>query len=291
MSAGELIVRDGKGGKDRVTVVPATAGCSPAAPSGDAPRSGSSSERRRGRARRVAAAGAGPEVPAGDSPVGLAVPVSVGRACAGTRYSGQPVRHHLYDQTMQRAVKAAVQQGRHPAARQLPHLPPLLRHPSARRRLRHPHGAGAARPQRREDHDDLHPRDGEGGERGEESAGSGLGDAVCLEPADLDECGREEGGGTARRPSTCTGCAVSMASSMSASTSSDDAPTDTQPGKVGNVGAKAFLTFLDDYEVLHRWSSFFRPACLSTLFKVPGVTSEPVFPDTVTVPRLTGCWY
>ena len=45
---------------------------------------------------------------------------------------------------------------RHLAADQLPHLPPLLRDPPARRGVRYPHHPGAPRPQRREDDDDLH---------------------------------------------------------------------------------------------------------------------------------------
>src|SRR5690606_13802213 len=40
----------------------------------------------------------------------------------------------------------------------VPYLPPLVRDPSAGSRLRHPHGAGAARPCRRQDHDDLYTR-------------------------------------------------------------------------------------------------------------------------------------
>jgi len=48
--------------------------------------------------------------------------------------------------------------GRPQQARHLPHVPPLLRHPSARRRLRHPHRPGATRPQGCQDDHDLHPR-------------------------------------------------------------------------------------------------------------------------------------
>jgi hypothetical protein len=39
-----------------------------------------------------------------------------------------------------------------------PHLPPLLRHPPAPERLRHPHRPGTPRTQRRQNHHDLHPR-------------------------------------------------------------------------------------------------------------------------------------
>ena len=43
-------------------------------------------------------------------------------------------------------------------ARQLPHLPPFLRDAPARGRLRHPDGAGAARPRGCQHDDDLHAR-------------------------------------------------------------------------------------------------------------------------------------
>ncbi len=43
-------------------------------------------------------------------------------------------------------------------ARHLPHPAPLLRHPPARERLRHPDHPGAPRPHRRDHHDDLHAR-------------------------------------------------------------------------------------------------------------------------------------
>jgi integrase len=48
--------------------------------------------------------------------------------------------------------------GRRREAGHLPHPAPQLRHPPARGRPRHPHGAGATRPLRRLDDDDLHPR-------------------------------------------------------------------------------------------------------------------------------------
>jgi hypothetical protein len=33
----------------------------------------------------------------------------------------------------------------------------------------------------------------------------------------------------------------------------------------------------------------FRPACFRTLFHVPGGMSSPRFPETVTLPRRSGC--
>jgi len=35
--------------------------------------------------------------------------------------------------------------------------------------------------------------------------------------------------------------------------------------------------------------TYFKPACFRILFSVPGGTSIPDFPDTVTVPRFVAC--
>jgi len=51
-----------------------------------------------------------------------------------------------------------LQARRYPQARDTAHPASFLRHPPACHGLRHPHRAGAARPQRRQDHHDLHPR-------------------------------------------------------------------------------------------------------------------------------------
>ncbi len=64
-------------------------------------------------------------------------------------------RHHMYDQTFQRAFKRAVEQAgiTKPAT---PHTPPLVRDGLAPQRLRHSNRAGSARPFRRLYDDDLH---------------------------------------------------------------------------------------------------------------------------------------
>jgi integrase len=71
--------------------------------------------------------------------------------------SGLVRRHHLDPTTIQKAMRRATA-----AAGVLKHATPhtaaLVRDPPARRRLRHPHDPGAARPQRRLDDHDLHPR-------------------------------------------------------------------------------------------------------------------------------------
>ena len=59
--------------------------------------------------------------------------------------SGVVRRHHMYDQTFQRAFKRAVEQAgiTKPAT---PHPPPLVRDGLAPQRLRHSNRAGSARP-------------------------------------------------------------------------------------------------------------------------------------------------
>ncbi len=56
-------------------------------------------------------------------------------------------------------------------------------------------------------------------------------------------------------------------------------------GKVRNVSSVGGRAFFNNYEVSHRYHScFFRPACFSALFSVPGGMSTRAFPDIVTVP-------
>jgi len=54
------------------------------------------------------------------------------------RATGQRRRHHLHESVLQRAVKEAVRRGGHPEARDLSHLPPFFRHPPAGGEPRHP---------------------------------------------------------------------------------------------------------------------------------------------------------
>ncbi len=70
------------------------------------------------------------------------------------RESGQRRRHHLHESVLQRAVKEAVRSKGIPK-RATCHT--FLRHPSAGRRRRHPHGPRATGPPRRDHHHGLHP--------------------------------------------------------------------------------------------------------------------------------------
>jgi len=61
-------------------------------------------------------------------------------------------------------------------------------------------------------------------------------------------------------------------------------PRGDAPRKIRRVGRKSRFRFFDNHEVSHR-----RPACFSTLLRVPGASSSPGFPGTVTSPGFQGC--
>jgi integron integrase len=87
-----------------------------------------------------------------------------GRRCdpqASSRRVGAPARG-----------EGSAARGRDRQARELPYVAPLIRHASARGRLRHPHRAGAARALRRVDDHDLHTCAQQGRARSEEPARS-----------------------------------------------------------------------------------------------------------------------
>lgn len=66
-------------------------------------------------------------------------------------------RHRLHESVLRRSVKAVVRRG-YQQARHLPHAATLLRHPPPRERLRHQDDPGAPWSRRREHHDGLRPR-------------------------------------------------------------------------------------------------------------------------------------
>jgi integron integrase len=95
-------------------------------------------------------------------------------------------RHHLADQAFQRAMKNAVR-GAGLAKPATPHtLRPFLRDAPAGIRLRHPHSAGAARALGREHDDDLYARAQSRGPRGGQSARWLTLGAISLSASGLD---------------------------------------------------------------------------------------------------------
>ena len=71
--------------------------------------------------------------------------------------SGVQRRHHLHESVLHRAIKEATHQAGIAKPGQLPHLEAFLCHASLGRRLRHPHRARTAGACRCQHHDDLHP--------------------------------------------------------------------------------------------------------------------------------------
>ena len=72
--------------------------------------------------------------------------------------SGRKQRHHIPEGVLQSALKRAVDAAGIVKARQLPQFTPLLCHTFAFERLRHSNRAGVVRSQRRFDNHDLHTR-------------------------------------------------------------------------------------------------------------------------------------
>lgn len=150
----QIVVRDGKGLKDRVTMLPDKLR-EPLAAHLVRARRQHDKDLREGRGR-------------------VQLPTAVERkypnaaaACwqwifPATRFytdsrTGEQRRHHLHESVLQRAVRRAVRAAGIPKPASC-HSLPLLRNAPARARQRYPDHPGATRTQRREHDDDLHPR-------------------------------------------------------------------------------------------------------------------------------------
>jgi len=134
LERGELIVREAKGGKDRVTVLPAVL---------DAPLRGHltrlrawyEEERRRARPGVSVPFALARKYPQAATQWGWQYLFPSADLCRDP-YSGQPVRHHLHEKTIQRAVQGAVRKAgiSQPASSHtLRHYPELQTMPSCRR--------------------------------------------------------------------------------------------------------------------------------------------------------------
>ena len=77
--------------------------------------------------------------------------------------SGIIRRHHLDESGLRKAIRKAGRTGGHLQAGRASHAPPLFCHPPARSGVRHSHHSGVAGPQECRDDDDLHPRYPAGG--------------------------------------------------------------------------------------------------------------------------------
>ncbi len=174
----ELMVRHGKGGKDRVTVIPEQI----ITPLADHLRALNAWFLRE---RQVNAPGVSlPDAlkrkyPGAHIAWSLAVGVPFPLILQGSLrwLRGTPSRA---SENRPANSSAGAGAGGDCEAGRLPHIPALLRHPYARIGLRHPVGPGVAGSFGRENHHDLHPRPEPGRPRGEEPAGRA--DLTLLEP-------------------------------------------------------------------------------------------------------------
>jgi integron integrase len=153
---GQIIVRDGKGGKDRVTMLPRTLA---------APLDAQLAQVRMLHRRDIANG-----FPGVSLPYALARKYPNAPREPGWQYvfpatrlmreprSGRLLRHHVYPDLPATGDQAGGARRRDRLAGDDPHVPALLRDASARVRVRHPYGSGVARAYRRQDDDDLHAR-------------------------------------------------------------------------------------------------------------------------------------
>jgi len=158
---GRIVVRDGKGEKDRVTMLPASL-VDPLREHLRLVRAAHEEAQRRRRAPLRSRA----EVPGSGSRVVLAVRLPGCQALERSEVrrvapAPHPRKHHS------EGLPTGSPRGEGLEACRLSHAEAFLRHPSARRRLRHPDDPGAPGPQGHTNHHDLRPRARPGARRRE----------------------------------------------------------------------------------------------------------------------------
>jgi hypothetical protein len=154
ISRGEVIVRDAKGGKDRVTVLPAAV----VAPLREHLAKlfvRCERQRKLGEPGVSLPAALARKYPSAATEWGWQWPFPGNSLCVDV-YTGLPTRHHQHEKIVQRAVQTAVRKAGDLAAGELSYLSALLCDASARVWLGYSHAAGIAGARRREDNHDLH---------------------------------------------------------------------------------------------------------------------------------------
>jgi hypothetical protein len=155
---GEIIVRDAKGGKDRVTVLPLT--IVPSIRENLAKLFARFERQRKLNEPGVSLPTAlARKYPNAAIEWGWQWIFPVSSLCRDP-YTGRPTRHHQHEKDAAAGRADRGSQGRNTAACELPYLSSLLCHAFAGGGLRHSHGTGAVGSRRRAVHHDLHACDG-----------------------------------------------------------------------------------------------------------------------------------
>jgi integrase len=165
----ELTVRDGKGGRDRLTMLPAALTAELRRQVARVRRTHEQRRRVRRRLRRPAH-GAAAQDPRRQPPAAMAVAVPSGPAPRGQGNRRTTPPPPPRDRRPARRHRSRTTRGHHEAS-DVPHVPSLVRHAPAGGRLRHPHRAGTPRPPQRPHDHDLHPRAEPGRPRRPQPAG------------------------------------------------------------------------------------------------------------------------
>ena len=152
----EILVRDGKGRKDRITMRPVRL-LTPMREQMEHARELHRGDLAERWGCRVAAIRAGSQVRERRSRVGLAIRLSIGhdlgRSARRGATTASPGGPGIPARDESRGAGGGHRQARHTS-----YAETLVRYAPSRRWLRHPHRAGAAGPQRSVDHHDLHAR-------------------------------------------------------------------------------------------------------------------------------------
>ena len=165
-----LIVRDTKGGKDRVTVLPAAI-IAPLREHLAKLFDRFQHQRRLRRAGRIVADGVGAQVSQAPRLNGAGSGCFRRTLVPRMRTPANRPAFISTKRSLQRAVQSGGSQGGDSAAGELPHLSPLLRDSSARGRAGHSHRAGIAGTCGCADDHDLHSCPGKGGDGRQKSLG------------------------------------------------------------------------------------------------------------------------
>jgi integron integrase len=164
-SRNEILVREGKGNKDRVTMLPGPVK-DPLMKHLQRVRELHAADLEAGFGRVRLPDALARKYPNADREWAWQWVFPASKICTDPRF-GSPCRHHIHESVLQKAIHAAARRAQ--LAKPVgPHTPVILSSGAYRRtlfrdtslgsRLRHSHRAGAPRPPRRQDHHDLHPR-------------------------------------------------------------------------------------------------------------------------------------